>query len=415
MTRRLLDRNFTLLLQGAMVSILGGVVADLAVVWWMIDVAHAPGLVALMNTLSAVVMMAFAPVAGAVVDRSSRKLVLVASDLLTGLVYGGLGAVILYGGLGVDICAWLVVVAVVATDIGGTFFGPASHAAIADLVHRDHLNAANAAMSTGRRIVMVGGQSFGGVLVRLLGMPVLMIVNGVSYIVSGLSELFITFPPRPPSEQGPAEPGLWTTLVEGYRYVVQKPGVFRFVVLYSLLMFFAYPHGMLLLPLYVDASLGAESDWFGYLMAAYAVGGVIGGVVGGMKLRFAGRGRALAVAGMFCAIAAAMAVFAVTRQPGLALVANGVMGASFSVLGVWSMTTYQLSVERSMLGRVISLSMQAVSAASALGLALAGAVLELLPGSVSTLYLGSAIGAGTVALFAMSSPRLWMLFDWRDD
>ena len=74
------------------------------------------------------------------------------------------------------------------------FFGPANSASIPDLVPADRVNSANSLGQLSMQISVFLGQGLGGLLFRLLGAPVLFLVNAISFLYASASEVFVGYP-----------------------------------------------------------------------------------------------------------------------------------------------------------------------------------------------------------------------------
>ncbi len=92
-------------------------------------------------------------------------------------------------------------------------------AAIPDLVPRDRLQAANSLNQLSAQGATFFGQAVGGVAFRLLGAPTLILVDGISYVLSAFSEAFIRLPaPVQPWRLGRAE--RIPALIDGVRDLI---------------------------------------------------------------------------------------------------------------------------------------------------------------------------------------------------
>ena len=139
------------------------------------------------------------------------------------------------------------------------FFLPASTAAIPDLVPKDKVTAANSFDQGSLQLSNLVGHSLGGVLYRFLGPPALFLIDGITYLLSALSESFIRLPPAERSaEDGTSS---WYSyrrdLLDGLHYVWQHRGMRDFLILAALVNFFAMPL-LVLMPFLVSDQLNRE-------------------------------------------------------------------------------------------------------------------------------------------------------------
>jgi DHA3 family macrolide efflux protein-like MFS transporter len=209
------------------------------------------------------------PFAGVIVDRTDRKWMIVLTDAVRGVAIAGIALAAFAGALEV----WMVFAAGVLLGVMGAFFFPAVGSAIPDIVPSSGLVRANAAYSMAETGSSIVGNSAGGFLFQLLGAPVLFLVNGVSYLFSAASELFIRVP-RVVHRH--AEFRFWADLKQGTSFVWQYQGIRYTTLIAAGLNFFGVMGAVLLLPLFErTAHLGP---------GLYGV--EMGAVTGGMLLGF---------------------------------------------------------------------------------------------------------------------------------
>jgi DHA3 family macrolide efflux protein-like MFS transporter len=265
---KLWNLNFFLLWEGKLVSIMGDIAYEIALGFWILAVT---GSTALMGTLMAATLLPrviISPFAGVWVDRSGRKWLIVFMDLIRGvfIVLVGIAA---FTGI---IQIWMVFVAGIILGLCGAFFGTAVGSSIPDIVPKTHIVKANSAfslVSTGTGIV---GNSASGFLYQLLGAPLMFLFNGISYIISGLSEIFVKIPRIQHKKE---EFHFFEDLKSGFSYVWNEKGIKYLMLIAALLNFFAAMGIMLLLPLFQRTQhLGPGR--YGVLMGAFAGGAFLG-------------------------------------------------------------------------------------------------------------------------------------------
>nr|WP_254781474.1 MFS transporter [Modestobacter sp. DSM 44400] len=158
-------------------------------------------------------------VTGVLADRVRRKPLLVATDLGRAVVIGSVPALALTGRLGVGSLVVLLLVfgaLSVANDAAHQSFLPR-------LLPRAALPRANTRLQQSDAVAQTSGPLLAGGLVAWLGAPVAVLVDAVSYLVSGL--LILTTPlddPRPPRSVRSATAVL-AELREGLQWVYRHP------------------------------------------------------------------------------------------------------------------------------------------------------------------------------------------------
>jgi len=118
---RLWTLNFVLLWQGQLVSILGDVVYSVALGFWILAVTGSTALMGGLLAASTLPRVLAAPIAGVVVDRGDRRMLMVWMDVVRGAAVVTVGITALAGFLQV----WMVFAAGVILGLCGAFFTPA--------------------------------------------------------------------------------------------------------------------------------------------------------------------------------------------------------------------------------------------------------------------------------------------------
>ncbi len=268
---RLWNLNFFLLWQGKLVSMVGDTVYSIALGFWILAVT---GSTALMGTLMAATLLPrviIAPFAGVWVDRSDRKWLIVLMDLIRGIFIVLVGVAALTG----IIRIWMVFLAGVVLGICGAFFGPTVSSSIPDVVPKSKIVKANSAFALVSTGANVAGSSAGGFLYQILGAPLMFLFNGISYILSAVSEIFVKIPriSRPK-----ARPHFLADLKSGLSFVWNHKGIKYIMFIAAVLNFFASMGIMLVLPLFQRTEhLGA--GLYGLLIGGFSGGAFFGFVL----------------------------------------------------------------------------------------------------------------------------------------
>jgi len=162
---KLWNMNFFLLWQGQFVSAMGDVAYSIALGFWVLSKTGSTALMGTLMAASSLPRMLISPFAGVVVDRSDRKWLLVAMDVIRGVfvVFVGVGS---YLGF---IQVWMVFVAGVVIGACGAFFNPAVSSVIPDIVDARRIVQANSVFSIVQTASGIVGSSAGGILFKLLG------------------------------------------------------------------------------------------------------------------------------------------------------------------------------------------------------------------------------------------------------
>jgi MFS family permease len=163
----------------------------------------------------------FAPLAGAFVDRWSRRTVMIVTDFLRVIV--ALGPLLIRGPQDL----WIAYVCTVLLSVFGTFFEAAKNAAVPNITGERDLLAGNALMFSSRFLLMALGAALGGWTAAYAGYSAAFVINAISFLASAYSVWLVPEAEtrRQRVEVAPAQPaslyrGYWSDIREGWSYIV---------------------------------------------------------------------------------------------------------------------------------------------------------------------------------------------------
>ena len=168
----------------------------------------------------------FAPLAGALVDRWSRRTVMIATDLLRVLV----ALTPLLVRRPEDL--WIAYVSTALLSFFGTFFEAAKTAAVPNITGERDLLAGNALMFSSRFLLMSLGAALGGWTAAYVGYAAAFIVNAASFVASAYSVWLVSDEETRQkrahvvaTEKRSLYKGYWSDIREGWAYIAQNAPV----------------------------------------------------------------------------------------------------------------------------------------------------------------------------------------------
>jgi len=343
---RLLNRNFLLLWQGQLVSAIGDVAYEIALGFWILAVTGSTALMGALMAASTLPRVVLSPFAGVWVDRLDRKWLLVVMDAARGVAVVFAGVMAILGALQI----WIVFVVGVIIGIGAAFFEPSVSSIIPDLVEKKDLVRANSGFAMIRAGSGILGNSGAGVLYSVLGAPLLFLINGVSYLVSSITEIFIRVPKI---HHRARRTRFWADMRQGLSFTWNYRGL-RFLFLgAAIINFFASISFVLMLPLFQRTpSLGPGR--YGIAMAIMTLGMFAGMIViASVKVSASRRLPVFAVAALVMGVV--WALFPLTSSYLLMVALIFVGGFGNAVINVFIDTITQLTVPQQLRGKVYGL------------------------------------------------------------
>jgi MFS family permease len=269
-------RAFLIVWAGQVASLLGSAMTQFALTIWAYELTGSATALALVAFFSFAPMLVFGPVAGALVDRWNRKLVMMLSDLASGVAT--VGIFLLYVGGGLQI--WHVCVAAVISGTFSAFQWPAYSAAISTMLPKEQYGRANGLLSLADSLSGVLAPIFALGLLGIIGFVGILLFDIFTFIIAVLALLVIHVPKPERTEAGGEGRGsLLTETIYGFRYIARRPSLlglqitFLFINLSTSLAF------TILAPMLLSRTAHNESS-----LAAVQSFGALGGVVGGLIL-----------------------------------------------------------------------------------------------------------------------------------
>jgi MFS family permease len=355
----LLRRNvpFRLLFLATLGSLVGTWLATIALTVEVYDRTHSG------TWVSALLISVFLPTVivgvavGPLLDRLSRRRLMIASDLVRASVFVALPFV--------DRPVWIVALAAVS-GLGNAVYRPAVSAGLPNLLEEDELEKGNALFMTVENMAWAVGPLIGGVIVATSGTHAAYWVNAVSFVFSAL--LIRAIPARRLQSEISISRGHWRDIADGVALARRSPAVKMVIAAWSITMLSVacINVGEVVI---AKSSFNAGDFGFGLLFGASGVGLAIGSFTGGMlaERREIGLlyGPAIVLAGLGYGLAA------VAPNVWLATPAVVVAGVGNGAAALYNVLLIQRGVPDAYRGRAFTITMSMTYAI--LGPAMAGA------------------------------------------
>ena len=176
------NANFRFLFFGQVVSELGNWFNFIAGLGLVRVASHAaPEAAAIILLVRTAPFAVIAPFAGALVDRLSRKNVMIVMDLLR--VFVALGFLLVK----TENDLWIAYLCTALLSVSGSFFEAAKNAAMPNVTGADGLLAGNALMFSSRFLLMMLGAGLGGWAAVIFGYEIAFVINAASFVASAVS------------------------------------------------------------------------------------------------------------------------------------------------------------------------------------------------------------------------------------
>lgn len=375
-----------LLLGAQAVSVLGDRMMTVALPFAVLEVGGSATEVGLVLAASVAPLVLGVLVGGAVGDRSSRRAVMIAADLVRLASQAAMAVLLLTGAAEV----WSLALLAGVLGAGMGFFNPAATGLLPELVPAAELQPANALRWTGVGLAEIGGPAVAGLIVAGAGAGWAVAVDAATFAVSAACLAAI----RVPGRVRASTTSFLADLREGWTAFRARRWV------WSAVAYFAVANTLwaawaTLGPVVADRELGGADVW-GLVVGATGVGGLVGSV---LAVRIDPARPLVVVALTEGLFALPLAFLAAGAPPVLLAVGTFASGVGMMLgMTVWE-STLQRRVPGETLSRVVSYDWFASTAGAPVGRLLWAPVAGVL-GFAGALWaaFGLMVGAAAVLL-----------------
>ncbi|MDX8338269.1 MFS transporter [Draconibacterium sp. IB214405] len=188
------NKNLLLLWTGKLVSALGDKMYAIAIAWWILEITNSSTMMGLYLLAATLPMVVMGIVAGAVIDKSNLKRVLIIADIVRGVGITLLGLLFLAERL----TLFSVFSTTVVVSLASAFFNPAVTSIVPRIVPKSECGKANSLLQLVDGLAKVAGPFAGVAMVVATGYAGAFLINGISFLLSAFFEGFIRYDTRKP-------------------------------------------------------------------------------------------------------------------------------------------------------------------------------------------------------------------------
>ncbi len=399
------NRPFVALWAAATVSVFGSMVTRIALPFVAIETLRAgPVEIAVLRSLELVAALLVGLVAGAWVDRLRRRPVMIWADAGRAILLGSIPVAAIGGWLSLP---QLLLVAMLA-EVLTTFFDVADRAYLPTIVERADLVRANGALSATLSVIEFVAFGAAGFLVRLLGAPIAIAIDVVSFVVSAVLLGSIRRPEPPPPPVAEREPIL-VEMRDGLALVARDP-VLRGLAWGTMGLGAMWGVFGTIWLLFSNGELGLDAGVIGVIAALGGFGSLLGALLAERTVGRYGLGRLVVMSLVVAAFGNLLIPLAPAGAPLLAvvfLVGQQLVGDSaVTMFDVTEVSVRQARVADRSLGRVNATVRVLLVLAQLVGTIAGGLVAEAV-GLRAAGFLGPAFALlGAVALYRSPVRRI---------
>ena len=266
---------FYIVWAGQLLSMLGTAMTQFALTIWAYERTGQATALALVGFFYVTPLLVLSPFAGVVVDRYSRKLLMMVSDFGAGV--STIIVLVLYS-MGI-LEVWHLYITAFIAGATEVFQWPAYSASISTMLPKEQYGRAHGMISLAGEGSRIFAPIAAAALIGLFGLQTILLIDVVTFSFA-IGALAIVFIPQPKvTEEGAASRGsVWQEAGFGFRYIWQRKPLLGLQILFMVGNFFATWGFTLMAPMLL-ARTGNDALTLGSVNSMGAIGGVMGGLL----------------------------------------------------------------------------------------------------------------------------------------
>jgi len=378
--------NIALYTIGSLISHFGSAIYAFAIGLYVLKITGSSLSFATTLAFGVIPVILLSPFAGVIVDRFNRKKIIISMDLANGALFLGLFVFMQAYSLNL----WTIYLTTFLSNVFVTFFGICFIAVKPQLVSKEKLTTLNSisqiiTASSGLLAPMLGGLVFAFIDIKLF-----ILLNGVSFIISTICEMFIDYKYNTQRSESESKGTLTArsvlqSLKEGLDYLRGKPiliGIIQIFVVFNII----YAMGIQVpLPYILNNILSVSSETYGLINSMLPLGLVLGAaLVGKITKKIAFRKLLYTltiVAATIVTLAGSATIFPAINQTTMTITIfygslMGIIGCTLTLIDVPLMTFLQTETDENYLGRVFSIVLTIAKAVNPIAYIVAGLIVE---------------------------------------
>lgn len=378
---RLSARNILLYVIGKFISLFGSSIYSFAIGLYILKITGSGTSFALALVFASVPRIIFGPIAGTLADRFNRKTIVIASEILSGLLmffmlgyshFFGLPLALLYS-------------SEVLLAIFSTFFSVTASSTIPSMAGDHSIQKAGSLNQSASSLAGILGPIIAGILYGFMPIEGIILLNGITFTIAGVIELFIIFNLYAEKTIEQEKQRFLKSMTEGFSYL--KENVFLFSLLkVSLWINFFFAGINVAIPYILNTSLNFSSQSYGIAASMVSVGALITSLIISRrpeikdklkKIRLGLIGLALLV--IMIGIPPMLEINSEMANVSYYILVLGLIGSIIMVVNIPIQVLIQRTTPSHYLGRIFGLVETISSAISPLGMILFGILLDYIP------------------------------------
>ena len=268
------NNNLRMFIGGRFISLLGSGIQMIVLPLYILDLTGSGTLMGIFSVLTLVPALIAAPFSGIIGDRRNRKHIMIVMDFGRGALISLLGFLAMTGNFNI----YVLFILQIFISIMDSLFNSSSSALMPELAAKEELIEANSAKSGFDAAATLAGPVLGGVIYGLWGIKMVFYINGISFIISAVFAMFITYNKKVVKREKINYKTFLKENAEALKFIINKKGLLQLFTFAMTANFLLAPLFDIILPYVLKKGIGFTSQQYGFIMGALAVGILLGNI-----------------------------------------------------------------------------------------------------------------------------------------
>ncbi|WP_462406419.1 MFS transporter [Gracilibacillus sp. Marseille-QA3620] len=378
---RLAQRNILLFVIGKFISLSGASIYSFVIGLYILKVTGLGTSFALALVCASLPRILFGPIAGTIADKVNRKMIIIVSEVTSGLL---MVFILIYGHFfGLPLVLLYLSEAILA--ITSTFFSVTASSTLASMAGEHNIQKAGSLNQSASSLAGIVGPLIAGILYAFLPIDLIVLLTAITFFGAGIIEYFIKFNLFENKSAPVQKERFLHSLAGGLRYLKENSLLFSLLKMAFWINFF-FAGINVAIPYILNTTLNFSSQAYGTTAAMVSVGALVSSLIiskqkeHNQKIRMIRNGFLLLsllviLIGIPPMLGSDSSMFNISYY----LILLGLIGASIMIINIPIMVLIQRTTPNEMRGRIFGL-VETISAAIApLGMILFGLLLDYIP------------------------------------
>ncbi|MTI66124.1 MAG: MFS transporter [Firmicutes bacterium] len=375
------NKNYSLFIFGQATSLLGTGFLNVAMALYVLNITGSAGKFSSILALGVIPNIVLGPVAGTIVDKVNRKKMIISMDLLRGIFALILFIYSIYNPISIPI----VYVLVIFYSVCQVFFSPAFVTILPSIVKKDELVDANSMQRTISETIFAAAPFLGALFFGLYGLSIILFIDGLTYLISGFSEMFMEVPLL---EREKEKIPFVKEVLDGFKVLFIDIRITSLISNGILTHLFLTPFALVGFPYIIVTILGGKSVDYGIVESVATIGSILAVFAVGFFKKKYNIAQCISI-GILGMIVFVISMLPLSNQYFINLLQRNsllivlffsitifIVYISFGFYGVFYVTFYQTTIPKNKLGRYVSVQALFFSLARLLGFKFYGYMLD---------------------------------------